>query len=129
LRPEASFDDMVCDRHAGTRAFVPGAPPVGVPLRTVPTSAEAKDAYGCLCSFNCDCGDGYDIGTVAGRHLGRRIPGAPKSLTFGHGARGWLLMIVPDHDPVIVSMDESIDDGRPVNDPWSAIEPTHPSAV
>ena len=51
---------------------------------------------------------------------GRWIPDAPASVYFGLGARGKVLIVVPEYDIVVVTMGETEDSGW-LASVWSAI--------
>ncbi len=80
---------------------------------------EANGAYGYLWWLNGGEGTWRTPGAKASGK-GRWIPDAPASVYFGLGARGKVLVVVPEHDIVVVTMGETDDPGS-LPRVWSAI--------
>ncbi len=88
-----------------------------------PPFPEANNAYGYLWWLNKDGGQWRDPRNPPVARAGKRIPGAPESVYTAQGARGKLIMVIPDHDMVVVTMGETGDEHQPTLDLWAAIAP------
>ena len=84
-----------------------------------PAYPEANGAYGYLWWLNGGEGTWRTPGAKSSGK-GRWIPDAPASVYFGLGARGKVLVVVPEHDIVVVTMGETEDPGS-LPRVWSAI--------
>jgi CubicO group peptidase (beta-lactamase class C family) len=87
-----------------------------------PTFPEANMAYGYLWWLNRD-GEWRDTKTPAVAHRGKRIPRAPENVFCALGARGKLMIVIPDHRMIVVSLGETDNEMHPTLDLWAAIEP------
>ena len=72
-----------------------------------PAHPDANGAYGYLWWLNG--GEGTWRTPGGGSGTGRFVPQAPRSVYFGLGARGKILVVVPEHDLIVVSMGETGD--------------------
>ena len=84
-----------------------------------PAYPDANGAYGYLWWLNGGEGTWRTPGARASG-MGRFVPDAPPSVYFGLGARGKILVVVPEHDIVVVTMGET-DDAGSLARVWSAI--------
>ena len=87
-----------------------------------PTFPEANMAYGYLWWLNRD-GAWRDTKTPAVAHQGKRIPRAAENVFCALGARGKLMIVIPDHRMIVVSLGETDNEMHPTLDLWAAIEP------
>jgi CubicO group peptidase (beta-lactamase class C family) len=87
-----------------------------------PTFPEANVAYGYLWWLN-RTGEWRDTKTPANAHQGRRIPRAPENVFCALGARGKLMVVIPDHRMIVVSLGDTDNEMHPTLDLWAAIEP------
>jgi CubicO group peptidase (beta-lactamase class C family) len=82
-----------------------------------PAYPKANGAYGYLWWLNGGEGTWRSFGPSGS---GRFIPEAPASTYFGLGARGKILVVVPDHDLVVVTMGDTAERGA-LPRVWKAI--------
>lgn len=87
-----------------------------------PTFPKTNMAYGYLWWLNHDGGLWRDTQKPAGVHEGKRIPKAPENLFMALGARGKLMMVLPDSDLVVVSLGETDGTQQQLIQLWDAIE-------
>jgi CubicO group peptidase (beta-lactamase class C family) len=88
-----------------------------------PPFPAANNAYGYLWWLNKDGGIWRDTRTPADTYQGKRITSAPENVFTAQGARGKLIMVIPDHHMVVVTLGETDDEIWPTLDLWAAIEP------
>lgn len=91
-----------------------------------PPFPEANTAYGYLWWLNKGGGTWRDPKSPPTARDGKRIPGAPENVYTAQGARGKLIMVIPDHDMVVVTLGETNDEYQPTLDLWDAIAPALP---
>ncbi|MBK7330284.1 MAG: hypothetical protein IPI85_14755 [Dehalococcoidia bacterium] len=75
-----------------------------------PPFPEANTAYGYLWWLNKGGGTWRDPKSPPTARDGKRIPGAPENVYTAQGARGKLIMVIPDHDMVVVTLGETNDE-------------------
>lgn len=101
--------------------------PAFIDAALTPPFPAANNAYGYLWWLNRDGGRWCDPSRPAPViRDGKRIPGAPENVYTAQGARGKLIMVIPDHDMVVVTLGETNDEYQPTLDLWTAIEPALP---
>ena len=93
---------------------------IDVALR--PPFPKANNAYGYLWWLNKDGGPWSDPRNPPKIRQGKRIPSAPENVYTAQGARGRLILVVPDHDLVVVTLGETLDEYQPTLDLWAAVE-------
>ena len=92
-----------------------------------PTFSKANNAYGYLWWLNTGGSLWRDSANPPGVFEGKRLPKAPDNVFMALGARGKLMMVLPDHDMVVVSLGETQGTQAQILALWDAIEMFLPS--
>ncbi|MDC0987340.1 hypothetical protein OAS67_08765 [Alphaproteobacteria bacterium] len=89
--------------------------------------SKANNAYGYLWCLNTGGSLWRDSANPPGVFTGKLLPKAPDNVFMALGARGKLMMVLPGHDMVVVSLGETQGTQARILALWDAIEMFLPS--